>query len=328
MAKTKKTYSPAERKRRRRRHNAIVYTIAILLALAGTIIIVSDQTLFFPRLWESFSSCVGISKETKPTPAPDEQSAGFAWVTADPGDTTTHWDIHIEGYTHDPDGNTNPYEVYETLPPGVTPDPNATPRPTRPPSSTNPRPVEPSSPYAPKNVYFLDRYTAASITDTTCPVDPVGYNSHGQMDTVHSAFRAGWFMYGGDPVHGGNTLIAGHNRYSGRKGWFSLIQEGKIQPGDVVVVELNSGDYTYFMVDSVTTYEYDAVPDEVMNTGGRPRLTLITCLGDYSSVIHTSRHRVIAVCYPVYLNENGNGAATAAPTDPPPVTQNPSTGRE
>ncbi|MBR0157169.1 MAG: class F sortase [Clostridia bacterium] len=328
MAKTKKTYSPAEKKRRRRRHNAIVYTIAILLFLTGAVIIISDQTLFFPRLWESFSSCVGISKDVKPTPSPDEQNAGFVWVTADPNDTDTHWDIHIEGSGHEPGENDYWDNPYETLPPGVTPDPNATPRPTRPPTPpTSHAPVAPTSSYAPKNVYFLNRYTAATITDTTCPVDPVGYNSKGQMDTVHSAFRAGWFMYGGDPVHGGNTLIAGHNRYSGRKGWFSLIQEGKIQPGDVVVVELNSGDYTYFMVDFVERYEYDAVPDEIMNTGGRPRLTLITCYGDYDSSIHTSRHRVIAVCYPVYLNDNG-GNTTAAPTDPPPVTQNPATGRE
>ena len=142
----------------------------------------------------------------------------------------------------------------------------------------------------------------------------MGYNSNGQMDTVHSAFRAGWFMFGGDPVSGGNTLIAGHNRYSGRYGYFSVIKD-KMVPGDMVIVELQNGDYCYYVVDSIEQYPYDEVPDWIMNTGGEARLTLITCLGDYSSLIHTSRHRVIAICHPVYFQTDSDN--TPAPEDTP-----------
>ena len=54
--KAKKTYSPAEKKRRNRRFNAILYTISALLILAGTILIISDQTLIFPNIANFFSN--------------------------------------------------------------------------------------------------------------------------------------------------------------------------------------------------------------------------------------------------------------------------------
>ena len=319
MKKEKKTYSPEEKKRRIRRHNAIVYTIAALLFLAGVIIIISDQTLIFPtigsKVKETYERVIlGETPEPQPTLPP------FTMMTADPNDFDTHWE-GLGPVIRTP--SPTDYPEY-TLAPGQTPDPNATPRP--PYSYTTPDPG-PISEFAPVSVYFLDQYIAASINNIVCPVDPVGYNSSGQMDTVHSAYRAGWFRYGGNPVEGGNTLIAGHNRYSGRMGWFAIIQQGKLQPGDIVIVEMRNGAFAYYMVDTVTTYPYDEVPNSVMNIGGRPRLTLITCLGDYSSIIHTSRHRVIAVCYPVYFGDDGlptsEPTQTPAPTPEPEITPEP-----
>ena len=332
--KIKKTYSPAEKRRKNRRFNTILYIIAALLAITGVVIIVSDQTLLFPtiktKIEQTYIKLSTGEEPSHPTIPP------FGMVTADPNNPEWH--------PHDPD---HPYywgEEYETvepeeptLAPGVTPDPNTTPRPTRVPVEATPRPTnvpggyyEPGgpdvsgNPYAPVCIYFLNDYIAANITDIACPVDPVGYNQQGQMDTVHSAFRAGWFAYGGDPVHGGNVLIAGHNRYSGRMGYFAIIQQGRLQPSDIVIVEMANGDYAYYSVDSVTEYPYDAVPAEVMTVGGAPRLTLITCLGDYSSLIHTSRHRVIAVCSPLYYDGgNGGGTETEAPETDLPATSDP-----
>lgn len=309
--RSKKTYSPAERRRRNRRFNTILYIIAGILILGGIALIISDQTLFFPN---TINSIEKIAKriatgedEVLPTIPP------FQMQTMDPGATYLPWHdspfFNPDLYTYVPVVTEEPEP---TLAPGVTPDPNATPRPTREPG---PAPTAaPVYPYQPTMVYFLDEYIQNNITSISCPVDPVGYNSAGHMDTVHSAFRAGWFQYGGDPARGGNTLIAGHNRYSGRMGYFSIIKD--MQAGDYVIVELQNGQYAYYVVDSVTEYPYDAVPDEVMNTGGQARLTLITCKGDYSSIIHTSRTRIIAVCYPVFFG----GGETEAPEETPEYT--------
>lgn len=291
--RVKKTYSPAEKKRRNRRFNAILYTISALLILAGTILILSDQTLIFPNIANFFSKewqRVTTGEEpAMPTLPP------FAMVTLEPGAT-------LKPPEYDPYSPSSTGEPL-TLAPGETPGPTEDPSITYAPHET-PEPT-PYNPYAPKNIYFLNDYVAANIQDIVCPIDAVGYNSNGQMDTSHSAFRAAWFMYGGDPAHGGNTIIAGHNRYSGKMGYFSIIQKGKLVSGDIVIVEMYNGEFAYYQVDTVNTYPYDEVPKTVMSTAGNPRLTLITCLGDYSSLIHTSRHRVIAICYPVVFAGGG-----------------------
>ena len=322
--RVKKTYSPAEKRRRNRRFNTILYIAAALLMISGILLIVSDQTLLFPTIINEVENRVQEISSGEKTVFPTVPP--LQMFTFDPNTTFPPRDYVEEN----PFLNRPHRETPEpTLAPGVTPDPNATPRPTRDPNAPTqdpnyPRPTnQPVYAYAPKNVYFLDDYIQNSISNIICPVDPVGYNANGQMDTVRSAFRAGWFMYGGDPVRGGNTLIAGHNRYSGRLGYFSVIKD-KMLPGDIVIVEMQNGEYAYYAVDTITEYPYDAVPDSVMNIYGRPRLTLITCLGDYSSVIHTSRHRVIAVCYPVYFGENnGTGSGQPEATPEPVITSEP-----
>ena len=318
--KIRKTYSPAERRRKTRRFNGILYTIAALLILFGIVIFLNDQTLLFPNLF----SCVG--KTVKHITSGEEE----VMPTLPPFDPRTY-DPNV---TMPPRGEDDPLDMWTPIPtwdPYTTPAPGTTwpptAAPTQEPGTTRPPwepPTEvPTMSYAPKNIYFLDQYVESSIQDIVCPVDPVGYNSQGQMDTVRSAFRAGWFMKGGDPVHGGNVLIAAHNRYSGQLGYFSIIKD-KLQPGDIVIIETQSGDYYYYVIDSITEYDYDAVPSEVMTTGGEPRLTLITCKGDYSQLIHTSRTRIIAVCHPIYFGEGGQETQSPSMTAVPHITSDPS----
>ena len=70
------------------------------------------------------------------------------------------------------------------------------------------------------------------------------------------------------------------------------------QPGDQVIVKMQNGEYAYYIVESINQYHYQHVPWEVMQHDGESRLTLITCLGDFSSSAGTSMHRVVAVCRP------------------------------
>ena len=181
-------------------------------------------------------------------------------------------------------------EVFETIPPFPTGSPSDPDDPNNPnigpQGSLVPRPTfSPDETPLPENVTeepFIYDYAPECVYfpqyDITCPVDPVGYNWRGEMATVRSPFRAGWLKYSGDPV------------------------KDKLQPGDQVIVKMQNGEYAYYIVESINQYHYQHVPWEVMQHDGESRLTLITCLGDFSSSAGTSMHRVVAVCRP-YTSE-------------------------
>lgn len=182
------------------------------------------------------------------------------------------------------------FVVEVTVPPGtpvlITPSPSPLP-------GESVEPVVTAEPVASRPVKVV--FPQYSIV---CPVDPVGFNWKGQMATVRAHDRAGWLETSGTPATGGNILIAGHNKYSGKLGYFDVVKS-KLQVGDIVYLELENGEIAYYVVESVNKWRYDEVPNEVMQIWGEPRLTLITCYGDFSHEIGSSIHRVIAICKPV-----------------------------
>lgn len=156
-----------------------------------------------------------------------------------------------------------------------------------------PPPTEALQPGAipPVLIFFNDH-------NVSCSVRPVGVEADGTMQSVPSHNVVGWYKYGAAPNQPGNCIIAGHNRYSGQLGSFALLHNG-LKVGDRITVQLENGSYCFYRVASISTYRYDAVPDEVMQVGGDTRLTLITCLGDYNYDLQMSTSRVVAVCIPV-----------------------------
>lgn len=152
-----------------------------------------------------------------------------------------------------------------------------------------PVPTEPP-PNSPVSVYFADHNISVKVI-------PVGLNEKGEMDTVPKHDIAGWFELGPAPNQSGNCIIAGHNRWHGRKGLFSILHDG-LKVGDRIIVTMEDGSTLFYTVDQIKRYHYDAVPDSVMEVDGETRLTLITCLGDYSHILHMSETRVVAVCKP------------------------------
>lgn len=315
-----------ERRKKNKRFNRILYAVAAVLILTGIYIIVNDQTLWLKRFGNKVEEKYNeVVKNETPIPVPTMPPL----PTAAPNTTPLPW-----GYTDEDEwtqwvylnGLWDPKDPNSTIPPmptavpGVTPPP-ATPAPTEVPGYTPPKPVygdpepTPYNPYEPKNVYFVGYESTCPV----CPVQPVGYNQYGQMAVVQSAYIAGWFMYGGDPVRGGNTLIAGHIRHKGKYGYFSIVRD-MLKPGDNVIVEMQNGQFAYYVVGRVEEHMYNNVPSEIMNTGGSRRLTLITCKDDYSSYYGTSMHRCFAICYPVYVDP---APAQPPATQPPEATQLP-----
>ncbi|MBR5949072.1 MAG: sortase [Clostridia bacterium] len=318
--------TPEEREARRKknkRFNRILYAVSAVLILAGIYIIINDQTLWIKscsnKIEEKYNEVV--NNET-PIPAPTMPPL----PTADPDTTPLPW-----GYTDEDawtewiilNGYWNPKDPESTKPPMPTAVPGVTQPPTTPIPGDNytpPKPVygdpepTPYNPYEPKNLYFVGYESECPV----CPVQPVGYNQYGQMAVVQSAYIAGWFMYGGDPVRGGNTLIAGHIRHKGKFGYFKIVRDN-LKIGDSVIVEMQNGQFAYYVVGRIEEHMFNNVPSEIMNTGGSRRLTLITCKDDYSSYYGTSAHRVFAICYPVYVDP----MPTQPPaTQPPEATPN------
>ena len=186
-------------------------------------------------------------------------------------------------------------EPEATFPPiDFTPAPSVdpTPEPTGPietvPPTPTPVPVQGS---APVSLSFVDYGINVAIV-------PVGVNSNGEMATVDSASIAGWYNLSACPNQVGNCIIAGHNRYGGQMGLFSIVHDG-LKLGDRITVQMENGEYAFFCVVSIQNYQYDEVPAYVMSQSSDRRLTLITCLGDYDHGLHMSRTRAIAICTPI-----------------------------
>ncbi|MBO4562900.1 MAG: class F sortase [Clostridia bacterium] len=182
-----------------------------------------------------------------------------------------------------------------TFPPPIIIRNSETPLPTEkvdPGRSEEPTPEPtPEAPSPPVNIYFEGHDIAVAVI-------PVGVNDKGEMDTVPEYNIAGWYMYGAAPNEEGNCIIAGHNRYHGQKGLFSILHKG-LKIGDRVCVTMENGEYAFYSVVSIERYKYNAVPDSVMSPGGETRLTLITCLGDFDYDLQMSKTRVVAICEPI-----------------------------
>ncbi len=177
-------------------------------------------------------------------------------------------------------------------PPTPAPTPVQTAAPTLPPDSPHtPAPTPTLPPYVkpvPVHIYF----TTAQVS---CEIVPVGLNENGEMATLDSATQAAWYEPGPAPGEAGNALLNGHVRWKRKKGTFSVLLDAK--EGDEVAIEFADGSYKYFTMDSVETYHYTEIPDDVMYMGGENRVTLITCLGDFNNDLGMSESRVVAVLH-------------------------------
>lgn len=179
-----------------------------------------------------------------------------------------------------------PYVAPPTATPVVTtptPAPTATLAPT-------PTPVPTPTPYVkttPKRLYFTGYQVYSDVY-------PVGIQN-GNIGTVDSANDSAWFEPYYSPGGPGNAIISGHNSWKKKKGTFSVIHD--MSPGDEVVVEFDGPVFKYFEVAEILTVTLDDFPAELIEPEGEPRLTLITCLGDYDRAYGGSRSRVIAICH-------------------------------
>jgi len=132
------------------------------------------------------------------------------------------------------------------------------------------------------------------------PVVPVGVEpATGGMEIPQDVDDVGW--YTPNPAPGapeGSSVLSGHvdSRVQGRGAFFPL---ERVQPGDVVSVDLADGTTLDYEVIARTRYPKEELPlAEVFTTAGPHHLTLITCGGAFDSIDRQYEDNVVVVAVP------------------------------
>ena len=156
--------------------------------------------------------------------------------------------------------------------------------------TVTPVPTPEPEPSVPVSISFVDYGIDVAVV-------PVGTDEQGRMIAYPAYDIAGWFDQSSAPNQNGNCIIAGHNRYQGQMGLFSVLHTD-LKNGDRITVKMENGNYMFYVVETIISVPYNDVPDYVMGQTDDRRLTLITCMGDYDHNLHMSRTRAIAICKP------------------------------
>jgi LPXTG-site transpeptidase (sortase) family protein len=153
-------------------------------------------------------------------------------------------------------------------------------------------PLAPAAPAQPAQVRIGTIAAAA-------PVVAVGVDERGAMAVPEDVRTVGWYRFGSRPGSlSGSAVLSGHvdDRVQGR-GVFAAL--GDVEPGDLVEVELTDGTRLGYRVRTVEQVAKDALPaDQLFARSGPPRLTLITCGGDFDWTTRTHTENVVVTAEP------------------------------
>lgn len=111
-------------------------------------------------------------------------------------------------------------------------------------------------------------------------VRPVGVGGDRQMQLPADPRVLGWYRFGAAPGDRGSVVLAGHVD-SRRFGVGPLADLRGIAVGDRVEVATGSGSLRTYRVDSIETFDRQALPADVFARTGPERLRLVTCTGPY-----------------------------------------------
>ncbi len=155
------------------------------------------------------------------------------------------------------------------------------------PAPSTPSPTtSPASPPPPRPVRLL-----IPALQVDAAVENVGVDAGGALGTPQNVWNVGWFSPGPAPGASGDAVVDGHLGLPGYPLVFSRL--AKLHVGDLIKVV--SADLTTrsFAVASVTSWPALSHPTGLFATAGPPRLSLITCGGEYSWSSQTYADRVV-----------------------------------
>lgn len=128
------------------------------------------------------------------------------------------------------------------------------------------------------------------------PVESVGRATDGSMDVPRDVHDVAWYKDGPIPGDPGDAVIDGHLGYYSNPTVFSKLSQ--IEVGDEVDIVLADGTTRAFTVMGVTRTPYNTPPAGLFATTGPPRVTLITCSGDWDPNRQTNLQRLLVQTRP------------------------------
>jgi LPXTG-site transpeptidase (sortase) family protein len=130
--------------------------------------------------------------------------------------------------------------------------------------------------------------------DVDAAVVAVGVDELGEMEVPEDVATIGWYRFGPGPGAGaGSTVLSGHvdDRVQGRGAFYRL---SDLEPGDAVGVDLADGTSVDYRVTLVERISKDELPvDRLFARDGAPRLTMVTCGGDFDREARSYRENVV-----------------------------------
>lgn len=146
-------------------------------------------------------------------------------------------------------------------------------------------------PAAPVRIRLVD-------LDTDAAVVPVGVDEQGAMQVPEDVRTVGWYRFGPGPGGPGSSVLSGHvdDRVQGRGAFYRLAE---LAEGDRVRVDLADGTELGFRVRAVERIDKSELPvDRLFAREGAPRLTLVTCGGDFDRAARQYRENVVVTAEP------------------------------
>jgi LPXTG-site transpeptidase (sortase) family protein len=135
--------------------------------------------------------------------------------------------------------------------------------------------------------------------DVEAPVVPVGVDGLGEMELPQDVRTVGWYRFGPAPgAAAGSSVLSGHvdDRVQGRGTFYRLTD---LEAGDPVSVELADGTQLEYRVRTVERIDKDVLPgEEIFDRTGPPRLTLVTCGGDFDWGTRKYQDNVVVTARP------------------------------
>lgn len=122
-------------------------------------------------------------------------------------------------------------------------------------------------------------------------VEAVGTNRSGVMNLPVNGWNAGWYKGGPTPGAPGDSVIEGHAGYPDQPMIFGKLST--LRPGDQIVVVLGDKSRRLFTVVSQSSVPVGYTPPGFASPYGPPRLTLVTCSGDFDASTHSYARRLV-----------------------------------
>jgi LPXTG-site transpeptidase (sortase) family protein len=159
------------------------------------------------------------------------------------------------------------------------------------------KPVEPTKSKVAKSTDGIIPHTfSIPSLHINTNVEQVGITAKGAIGIPSTFETVAWYKNGPKPGAPGKAIIDGHvNNGLGLAGVFQNLN--KIQKGADIYVTDASGDKRHFTVRSISTVEYTASLDDIINpqTDTKPQLVIITCDGNWVKSAKTYDKRIVVV---------------------------------